>query len=136
MATAPIAPSTIASITSTPFVNEAFVDFSAPENKRAMEAALAAVENTLGREYDIIIGGRRLQTAGKIISTNPARPAQVIGVHRGDGAEHVEDAMQAEKTAFAGWSRTSIEERVGLLFRAAELIRGRKLSFARGVPLE
>jgi 1-pyrroline-5-carboxylate dehydrogenase len=136
MATAPIAPSTIASITSTPFVNEAFVDFSAPENKRAMEAALAAVENTLGREYDIIIGGRRLQTAGKIISTNPARPAQVIGVHQRAGAEHVEDAMQAAQTAFASWSRTSIEERVGLLFRAAELIRDRKFEFCAWLTYE
>jgi 1-pyrroline-5-carboxylate dehydrogenase len=136
MATAPIAPSTIASITSTPFVNEAFVDFSAPENKRAMEAALAAVENTLGREYDIIIGGRRLQTAGKIISTNPARPAQVIGVHQRAGAEHVEDAMQAAQTAFASWSRTSIEERVGLLFRAAELIRERKFEFCAWLTYE
>src|ERR1700721_215021 len=136
MATAPIAPSTIASITSTPFINEAFVDFSAPENKRAMEAALAAVENTLGREYDIIIGGRRLQTAGKIISTNPARPAQVIGVHQRAGAEHVEDAMQAAQTAFASWSRTSIEERVGLLFRAAELIRDRKFEFCAWLTYE
>jgi len=136
MATAPIAPSTIASITSTPFVNEAFVDFSAPENKRAMEAALTAVENTLGREYDIIIGGRRLQTAGKIISTNPARPAQVIGVHQRAGAEHVEDAMQAAQTAFASWSRTSIEERVGLLFRAAELIRERKFEFCAWLTYE
>ena len=101
-----------------------------------MEAALAAVENTLGREYDIIIGGRRLQTAGKIISTNPARPAQVIGVHQRAGAEHVEDAMQAAQTAFASWSRTSIEERVGLLFRAAELIRERKFEFCAWLTYE
>jgi 1-pyrroline-5-carboxylate dehydrogenase len=136
MATVNIAPSTIASVTSTPFVNEAFVDFSAPENKRAMEAALAVVENSLGREYDLIIGGRRLQTTGKIVSTNPARPAQVIGIHQRAGAEHVEEAMQAAQSAFASWSRTSIEERVGLLFRAADLIRERKLEFCAWLTYE
>jgi 1-pyrroline-5-carboxylate dehydrogenase len=136
MATVNIAPSTIASVTSTAFVNEAFVDFSAPENKRAMQAALAAVENSLGREYDLIIGGRRLQTAGKIVSTNPARPAQVIGIHQRAAAEHVEEAMQAAQTAFASWSRTSIEERVGLLFRAADLIRERKLEFCAWLTYE
>jgi 1-pyrroline-5-carboxylate dehydrogenase len=114
---------------STPFVNEAFVDFTTAENKRAMETALAAVENELGREYDLIIGGKRLRTTGKIVSINPARPAQVIGIHQKAGAEHVEEAMQAAQTAFASWSKITAAERAGLLFRAAELIRERKFEF-------
>ena len=67
MSTVNIAPSTVASVSSTPFVNEAFVDFTTAENKRAMQAALVEVENNLGREYDLIIGGKRLQTVGKIV---------------------------------------------------------------------
>jgi 1-pyrroline-5-carboxylate dehydrogenase len=121
---------------STPFVNEAFVDFTTAENKRAMEAALAAVENDLGREYDLIIGGKRLRTAGKIVSINPARPSQVIGVHQKAGAEHVEEAMQAAQTAFASWSKTTAAERAGLLFRAAELIRERKFEFCAWLSYE
>jgi 1-pyrroline-5-carboxylate dehydrogenase len=101
-----------------------------------MEAGLAAVENSLGREYDIIIGGKRLRTAGKIISVNPARPAQVIGIHQRAGAEHVEEAMQAAQTAFVSWSRTSVEERAGLLFRAADLIRERKFEFCAWLTYE
>jgi 1-pyrroline-5-carboxylate dehydrogenase len=101
-----------------------------------MEAGLAAVENSLGREYDIIIGGKRLRTAGKIISVNPARSAQVIGIHQRAGAEHVEEAMQAAQTAFVSWSRTSVEERAGLLFRAADLIRERKFEFCAWLTYE
>ena len=136
MATLNIAPPTVASVTSTPFVNEAFVDFTTAENKRAMEAALVEVKNHLGHEYDLIIGGRRLKTTGKIVSTNPAQPAQVIGIHQRAGAEHVEEAMQAAQTAFASWSRTSVTERAGLLFRAAELIRERKFEFCAWLTYE
>jgi 1-pyrroline-5-carboxylate dehydrogenase len=136
MATVNIAPPTVASVLSTPFVNEAFVDFTTAENKRAMEAALAVVENELGREYDLIIGGKRLRTAGKIVSINPALPAQVIGIHQKAGTEHVEEAMQAAQTAFVSWSKTSAAERAGLLFRAAELIRERKFEFCAWLTYE
>ena len=75
MATANLTHSAPAFAPQTPFVNEPFVDFSQPENKRRMQATLADVQEKLGREYDIVIGGKRLKTAGKILSMNPARPA-------------------------------------------------------------
>src|SRR5215472_13703352 len=128
MATADIALSP-ARTAQTPFSNEPFIDFTLAENKRAMLDALAKVEGELGREYDIIIGGRRLQTTGKIISTNPARPAQVIGVHQRAEADLAETAMQAALAAFPAWSRTPAAERAALLFRAADLIRERKFEF-------
>jgi 1-pyrroline-5-carboxylate dehydrogenase len=124
------------SLSLAPFVNEAFVDFSAGENKRAMEAALEAVASELGREYDIVVGGKRLRTEGKIVSVNPARPAQVIGVHQRAGAEHVEGAMQAAQKAFVSWSRVPVAERAELLFRAAALIRERKFLFCAWLTFE
>src|ERR1700732_3253284 len=119
-----------------PFVNEPFVDFTQPENKRRMQEALAQVRAKLGREYDIVIGGKRLKTTGKILSMNPAHPAEVIGVHQRAGAEHVELAMQVAQAAFATWSRTSVEERASLLFRAAALIRERSFEFCAWLTLE
>lgn len=112
-----------------PFQNEPFLDFTAPENKRAMEAALAQVAGRLGREYEMIVGGRRLKTEGKITSVNPARPAQVVGIHQRAEAEHAEAAIQAAEAAFPAWSRASVEDRAGLLLRAAALIRERKFYF-------
>ncbi len=136
MATADLAPTTTAAAASTPFVNEAFIDFSTPENKRAMQAALADVQSNLGHEYDLVIGGKRLRTEGKIISTNPARPAQVIGIHQRAEAEHAEVAMEAAQTAFQSWSRTPVAERVGLVLRAADLIRERKFEFCAWLTYE
>ena len=84
-----------------PFVTEPFFDFSNEENARQMRAAIEKVRGQLGREYDLIIGGKRIKTADKIKSLNPAKPSQVVGMHQKAGKEHVEPAMQAALKAFA-----------------------------------
>ncbi len=136
MATVNLTHSVPASTPLTPFVNEPFVDFTQPENKRRMQAALAEVRAKLGREYDIVIGGRRLKTSGKIFSMNPAHPAEVVGVHQRAGAEHVEEAMQAAQAAFRSWSKVPVQERAALLFAAAALIRERSFEFCAWLTLE
>jgi len=119
-----------------PFRNEPSVDFSRSENARRMRAALDLVGGQLGREYDLIIGGHRMRTADKIRSLNPARPSEVVGVHQKAGREHVEPVMQAALKAFETWSRTPLEERVGLLLRAAEIMRERKFELMAWLVFE
>jgi len=118
------------------FVNEPFTDFKAPDNARKMQEALDLVANELGREYDLAIGGQRLKTDGKIRSVNPARPAQVVGVHQKAGTEHVEIAMKAALHAFESWSGTPVETRASLLLGAAEIIRRRKFEFEAWLTVE
>ena len=43
----------------TAFVNEAYTDFSLPENAATMRNALAKVRSELGREYDLLVAGER-----------------------------------------------------------------------------
>jgi 1-pyrroline-5-carboxylate dehydrogenase len=119
-----------------PFENEPLTDFTKPENAREMRAAIEKVRGQLGREYDLIIGGKRVQTKDKIKSINPAKPSQVVGLHQKAGREHVEPAMQAALEAFAGWSRTSVEERASLLFRVGDLLRERKFEFCAWLVFE
>lgn len=118
------------------FANEPFTNFAAPENKRAMETALETVAQELGREYQLVIGGERISTAEKITSINPARPAQIVGIHQKAGAEHAAKAMTAAQSAFAPWSKTSTEERVSLLLHAADEIRRRKFEFMAWLTFE
>jgi 1-pyrroline-5-carboxylate dehydrogenase len=118
------------------FVNEPFVNFSREDNARAMRAALVKVHDQLGREYDLVIGGRRLRTEGKIESRNPARPAEVVGIHQKAGAEHAEQAMHAALEAFETWKRVPVEERVSLLLKTAALLRERKLEFCAWLTFE
>ena len=118
------------------FMNQPFIDFKAPENARKMQEALDLVAGQLGREYDLVIGGHRLKTDGKIRSLNPARPAQVVGIHQKAGAEHAEAAMKAALDAFESWSRTPVETRVSLVLNAAEIIRSRSFEFCAWLTYE
>src|SRR5271155_3371542 len=118
------------------FHNEPFIDFHASENVHAMQAALTRVGDMLGHEYELIIGGQRSRTADKIKSLNPARPAQVVGVHQKAGLEHAERAMQAALEAFATWQYVAVEERAALLLQTAELIRKRKFEFCAWLTYE
>jgi 1-pyrroline-5-carboxylate dehydrogenase len=119
-----------------PFVNEPYVDFSKEENARKMRAAIEKVRGQLGREYDLVIGGKRFKTTDKIKSINPANPSQVVGLHQKAGKEQVEPAMHAALKAFETWSRTSAEERAALLFRTGDLLRERKFEFAAWMVFE
>jgi 1-pyrroline-5-carboxylate dehydrogenase len=119
-----------------PFKNQAFVDFTKPENVRRMHSALEKVRGQLGREYDLIIGGKRIKTEGKIRSINPAKPSEVIGIHQKAGKEHVEPAVNAALKAFATWKNTTFEERAALLFRVADVMRERKLEFMAWLVFE
>src|ERR1043166_3015868 len=65
-----------------PFRSEPYTNFSDPENARQMRAALDRVRAELGREYDLVIGGKRVRTNGKIKSLNPARPSEIVGIHQ------------------------------------------------------
>src|ERR1700693_5855427 len=76
------------------FVNEAFIDFTKPENRKAMEDALAQVRGMFGREYPLTIGGERITTSEKIKSCNPSHPDQVIGVFQKATVEMAKTAVE------------------------------------------
>ena len=111
------------------FRNTSYIDFSKPENARAMEEALREVHSQLGTEYDLVIGGDLVRTKEKIKSLNPAKPSEVVGIHQKAGAEHVEPAIEAALKAFKGWRTTSWEERASLLLNASAIIQSRRLEF-------
>src|SRR5213080_1899895 len=119
-----------------PFVNEPLTDFTKEENARKMRSAMEKVRGQIGREYDLVIGGKRVKTQDKIKSINPAKPSQVVGLHQKAGKEHVEPAMQAALRAFDSWSRTSVEERASLVFRVGDLMRERKFELCAWLVFE
>jgi 1-pyrroline-5-carboxylate dehydrogenase len=118
------------------FVNEPMIDWTNPENVRKMQAAIEKVRGELGREYNLVIGGRCVKTGDTAPSVNPAKPSEVVGVHHQAGPAEVEPAMQAALKAFETWSRTTVEERTTLLFRVAQLLRERKFELEAWLVFE
>lgn len=118
------------------FKNEPFSDFSQPERKQQMEAALELVASQLGRDYDLFIDGKRISTEGKSVSINPSNKDQVIGrVAKADQSQ-AEDAMQAALSAFAWWKNVPAKERARVLLRASAIMRRRKDEFSAWLVYE
>ena len=69
------------------FKNEPLSDFKGnPRQFEQMKEAVEKVGKELGRDYDVVIGGRRIKTAAKFCSSNPAHPDQVVGAFsKGNG---------------------------------------------------
>jgi 1-pyrroline-5-carboxylate dehydrogenase len=108
------------------FVNEPFLDFSRPENRKRMQEALKKVAGEFAREYPMYIGGHKVITTGKKTSTNPSHPSQVIGVFQSASVEQANQAVESAAKAFETWKRVPAEQRVQCLFRAAQILRERK----------
>ncbi len=111
------------------FVNERVLDFTEPAIRDAAAQALSAVQAQFGREYDLLIAGKRFQTKDKLKSLNPAKPSQVVGVHQKATADMANRAVESAHAYFSEWSLTPARERVAMALRAADIIRRRKLDF-------
>jgi 1-pyrroline-5-carboxylate dehydrogenase len=112
------------------FKNEALTDFSRPDNKAGMEAALQKVKGELGREYPLVINGQRITGLKTFDSINPAHKDQLLGKFQKGTRAHVEQAVQSAFAAFESWKRQPVDVRAGLLLKAASLLRRQKHEFS------
>ncbi|HYG57034.1 MAG TPA: L-glutamate gamma-semialdehyde dehydrogenase [Symbiobacteriaceae bacterium] len=119
-----------------PFRNEALTDFTRAENVQAFQKALDMVQSQLGREYPLVVGGERIMTAERIVSTNPARPAEVVGYVGKATRDLAEQAMEAALAAFEQWRHVDPKARARVLLRAARIMRERKHEFSAIMVVE
>src|ERR1044072_2692530 len=88
------------------FRNEPYADFSLPENRQAMLAALTKVRSEFGHESRLRLGGQWIETGDKLVSVNPSNPSEVVGVHHRATSELANRAVESAHSYFAQWSRT------------------------------
>ena len=119
-----------------PFRNQPHADFSREEDREAYGAALAAVRGRFGRRYPLRIGGRDIATARTLDSVNPGAPDEVVGTVAYGGRAEAEAAVAAAHAALPAWRGAAPEERAGVLFRAAELMRAETMELAALMTLE
>ncbi len=119
-----------------PFQNEPSVDFSVPENRAAMQAALRDVEQQLGKKYPLIIGGERRETGQWIRSVNPGNLDQVVGDVARARRQDVDDAIAAAEQAFKTWRYMPAEGRASVNYRMAAILRRRRLEISAWMALE
>jgi 1-pyrroline-5-carboxylate dehydrogenase len=118
------------------FVNEPYEDWNDPDAVRRMEEALETVRSQLGRTYPLIVNGEEIHEGDIKDSVNPARPSQVIGRFVQATRELGDEAIQTAHEAFLEWSRVPHQDRARVLFRAADIMRERKLELAAWMVFE
>lgn len=120
------------------FRNEPFTDFSKPENKAAMLAALDKVRGELGTEFPIVINGEKIALTSKFESRSPSNKEQIVGIFsEGDtDTSLVNKAIDAASEAFKTWKKVPAAERAEYLFKAADIMRQRKHEFSAWMVFE
>lgn len=112
------------------FQNEPPTDFSQPECREAMQAALDNVAEELGNDYPLVIGGKAVDTRARITSKNPSHKKQVIGTSASASADHADQAVQAARRAWRQWSRTPAQQRADYLEVIAAEMRNQRFELA------
>lgn len=109
------------------FSNEAFLNFADSSISEKQKQAIMDVRSRFGKEYPNIIGGKEVLTQNKTKSINPANRDEVIGIFQKAGKDEAEAAMQTAVKAFETWKKVPPAERADYLFKAAEVIRKRRM---------
>lgn len=112
------------------FVNEPELDFAQEEQRRRFQAALADVRRQFGRTYPLIIENEEVFTHATLLSTNPSHPQEVVGQAARADLTAAERSVTAAVRALPAWRTTPAAERAEFLFRAAALMRERRLTLA------
>jgi 1-pyrroline-5-carboxylate dehydrogenase len=109
------------------FTNEPYVDFTKDDNRKKMEQAIEQVEKELGKEYPLIIGGKKFQAKDKLISYNPSKKDEVVGIFQKADEDLARKALETALATFETWKFEKAEKRASYLFKAAEIMRRRRL---------
>ena len=104
---------------------------------RRFDAALAKVRSAAGATYPNFIGGEPVSGAGAPLDDHsPIDTSVLLGRFSAASADDVDSAVKSAKHAQRDWARRPWRERVGILRRAAELIRERKYDLAALMAVE
>lgn len=119
-----------------PFKNETYQDFSQKAAADKVRAALAKVRAGFGREYYLIIGGRRVKAEQTFESRNPSDKNEVLGTFAKASAEQARQAVEVAHRAFQRWQHEPVEKRVRRMVKVAQLMRKRRAELAAWCVLE
>ncbi|MBA2740783.1 MAG: L-glutamate gamma-semialdehyde dehydrogenase [Actinobacteria bacterium] len=107
-----------------PPVNEPINSYAPGTPERAaLQARLREMEHER-ISIPMVIGGKDVHTDETFESVMPHRKTHVLADVSKGGPEHVQQAVDAARTAHAEWSRTPWHERAAVFLRAAELLAG------------
>ncbi len=106
---------------------------------KAYDGALAALRSNLGKGYPLYIDGKPVEGSGggdPIIDVSPIDTSVILGTFAAAGPAQIDAAVKSARVAQKGWAHRPWQERVGILRKAATLIRERKFDLAATMSIE
>ncbi|NQV25495.1 MAG: L-glutamate gamma-semialdehyde dehydrogenase [Rhodopirellula sp.] len=116
--------------TASVFRNEPHLDFSRDEVRREFQEAIDSVREEFGRDYHLVIGGRRVETRGQLVSRNPSHLNQIVGTVGAASPDDAQEAIDAAQRAFKTWSKFDVGYRAEYLNLLANVLRERRFELA------
>ncbi|MDX2005492.1 MAG: L-glutamate gamma-semialdehyde dehydrogenase [Meiothermus sp.] len=123
-------------LTPEPYRPEFVEPFTSPEKQAEMRKMLEFVKAHLGHHYPLIIGGEKIDTAERLVSTNPSRPSEVVGTTAKADRGHADAALDAAWAAFSDWRKWSQEDRSRAILKAAHIMKRRQREIEAWMVLE
>jgi 1-pyrroline-5-carboxylate dehydrogenase len=117
------------------FKNEPYLDFKQRDIQADMFKAIELVYSERGKEYPLVIGGERIRTEEKLDSIDPSS-GEVLGTVQKASALDASSAIEVALKAFETWRWIPIRERAAVLFKAAKIMRERRMEFMAWMILE
>ena len=118
------------------FKNEVYLDFSQSSNKKKMLEAIKKAESQFTKEYPLIIGKEKIFNQDKLVSYNPSKKDEIVGVCQKATAEQANQAIEVAYETFKTWKNVPAKKRAEYLFKAANLIKKRRFEFNSWLILE
>jgi 1-pyrroline-5-carboxylate dehydrogenase len=107
------------------------------EFHRRFDEAVAQIRKASGRLHPFYIDGQAIETAEEpVVDRSPIDTTHILGHFAAATRAHVDAAVQAARRGRAHWAGQSWRDRVGILRRAATIIRERKYELAALMSLE
>ena len=119
-----------------PFTNEPVFDWSRRENRERFAEALRKARESFPIQVPLQIGGKKIQTSSRFVSSNPDRNDETVGIISSASIEEAKSAISAAKSAFPAWRDVPAKDRAEYLFKAAASARLRRFDLAAVQVLE
>jgi RHH-type proline utilization regulon transcriptional repressor/proline dehydrogenase/delta 1-pyrroline-5-carboxylate dehydrogenase len=109
---------------------EPVIEWHRLTRRAQMQSAIESVTGNDPIDVPAIIDGRRISTAGELLSVNPAQPNDIVAKSASCSSGDVEQAVIGAKAAWHSWRDTSVQHRAEVLFRTGQWMRSHKFELA------
>jgi RHH-type proline utilization regulon transcriptional repressor/proline dehydrogenase/delta 1-pyrroline-5-carboxylate dehydrogenase len=118
------------------FVNESPAELRRDDVQARLVDAIARVEKELDFRVPLLVDGVAINTRNQILSVDPGNYDVTVCRSASASVDHVNVAIATTLAAASEWRATSWHDRAAVLFRSADLMRGRRDELAAMCVLE